>query len=100
MDIGHLTAFDPAPLDAARMTVDAAGTCAEAARGITQVRGCVGLWALTLNQSRKETVARLWACGRVGGGMYERGRLSACVPGGRGRRRSTVAWRGRWRLWW
>eukprot|EP00198_Chlamydomonas_reinhardtii_P000175 XP_001689510.1 predicted protein [Chlamydomonas reinhardtii] len=36
MDIGHLTAFDPAPLDAARMTVDAAGTCAEAARGITQ----------------------------------------------------------------
>ncbi|GFR50857.1 hypothetical protein Agub_g13140, partial [Astrephomene gubernaculifera] len=35
-DIGNLCAFDPAPLDTARLLVDPDGTCAEMARGITQ----------------------------------------------------------------
>ncbi|GIL88312.1 hypothetical protein Vretifemale_16225, partial [Volvox reticuliferus] len=35
-DIGNLSAFDPGPVDAARLTVDPDGTCAEIARGITQ----------------------------------------------------------------
>ncbi|EFJ46846.1 hypothetical protein VOLCADRAFT_118049 [Volvox carteri f. nagariensis] len=35
-DIGNLSAYDPAPLDMARLTVDPDGMCAEIARGITQ----------------------------------------------------------------
>lgn len=36
-DIGNLMAFDPAPLDTQRFSLDPDGTCAEIARGITQV---------------------------------------------------------------